>query len=83
MATDSVEPEIMAWLASQRNAMIDLLARIVNIDSGTYNKRGSDAVGQVIAEFLTAHGLAIETLPQEKYGDCLRASVPWSGSSAV
>lgn len=82
MSSDSVEHEIVGWLASQKDAMIELLSRIVNIDSGTYNKRGADAVGQVIAEFLTSHGLAIETLPQEKYGDCLRASVPWSGPSA-
>ena len=82
MSSDSVEHEIVAWLASQKDAMIELLSRIVNIDSGTYNKRGADAVGKVIAEFLTEHGLAIETLPQEKYGDCLRASVPWSVPSA-
>lgn len=82
MTTDSIERKIVGWLGSQQDAMVELLARIVNIDSGTYNKPGADAVGEVIGEFLTEHGLAIEVLPQERFGDCLRASVPWSGPNA-
>ena len=82
MRADSVESRIMDWLASQQDAMVDLLSRIVNIDSGTYNKRGADAVGEVIAEFLQQYDIAVETLPQEKCGDCLRATLPWSGPGA-
>ena len=76
MQADSIEPKILDWLASQEGAMVDLLARLVNIDSGTYNKRGSDEVGRAIGEFLAGHGIALETLPQERFGDCLRAAVP-------
>lgn len=70
------ETEIGAWLATQRDAMVDLLREIVNIDSGSANKPGIDAVGAAISRFLQGHGLAIETLPQPRHGDCLRATIP-------
>jgi glutamate carboxypeptidase len=68
--------KIVAWLAEQQPAMISLLGEIVSIDSGSYNKAGIDAVGAAIRRFLEANGVAVETLPQAKHGDCLRALVP-------
>ena len=38
------ETQILDWLGQQRPAMTDLLERLVNIDSGSYNKAGVDAV---------------------------------------
>jgi len=70
------EAEIAAWLATQHNAMLALLRQMVDIDSGSYNKPGIDAVGQVIRGFLESHGLHVETLPQSRHGDCLRATIP-------
>lgn len=67
---------IVAWLAGQQPAMIALLREIVSIDSGSYNKRGIDAVGAAIRRFLEAHAITVETLPQARHGDCLRALVP-------
>ena len=43
----STEAQITAWIASQQQAMIDLLRETVDIDSGSYNKAGIDAVGNV------------------------------------
>jgi glutamate carboxypeptidase len=63
------------WLAQQREPMIALLREIVDIDSGSYNKPGIDAVGAVLRRFLEAHGIAVATIPQPKHGDCLRAVV--------
>ncbi|MGY4415100.1 hypothetical protein ACVWW4_006836 [Bradyrhizobium sp. LB7.1] len=34
------EAQITDWLAAQRQAMIDLLRDVVNIDSGSYDKEG-------------------------------------------
>jgi glutamate carboxypeptidase len=62
--------------------MIALLREIVSIDSGSYNKPGIDAVGAAIRRFLEEHGIAVETLPQRKHGDCLRALVPAGGPGA-
>ncbi len=66
---------ITDWLAAQREPMIALLREIVNIDSGSYNKAGADAVGAVLRRFLLAHGIAVQTIPQPNHGDCLRAAV--------
>ena len=68
--------KIVAWLSGQQPAMIALLGEIVSIDSGSYNKGGIDAVGAAIRRFLEGHAIAVETLPQQKHGDCLRAVVP-------
>jgi glutamate carboxypeptidase len=79
MNVEAPEALITAWLATQQEAMIDLLHRTVDIDSGSYDKSGIDRVGAVLAEFLEAHGIPVQTLPQAKHGDCLRAAVPWDG----
>ena len=37
--------KVVAWLGEQRQAMIDLLETLVNVDSGSYDKQGTDAAG--------------------------------------
>ncbi len=69
------ERAVLDWLASQGEAMQALLAELVNIDSGSYNKAGVDRAGEAILRFLDAHGVAHETIPNETYGDCIRATV--------
>ena len=71
----SHETEITAWLATQQDAMLAALREMVDTDGGSYDKAGVDAVGAQIARFLAAQGIAVETLPQTKHGDCLRATV--------
>ncbi len=44
----TTESEITAWLATQQDAMVALLREMVDIDSGSYNKPGIDAVGAVV-----------------------------------
>ncbi len=73
------ETEITTWLAGQQDAMVAMLREMVDIDSGSYNKAGIDAVGTVIRGFLESHGLAVETLRQNRHGDCLRATIPEQG----
>lgn len=74
-----LEEKITEWLATQQDAMVALLREIVDIDSGSYNKPGIDAVGAVIQRFMATHEIPVETLQQQKHGDCLRAVVPWDG----
>ena len=75
----TTETDITAWLATQHDAMVALLREMVDIDSGSYNKPGIDAVGAVVQRFMQAQGIPVETIRQQNHGDCLRAAVPWDG----
>jgi glutamate carboxypeptidase len=75
----TTESQITAWLATQQDAMVALLREMVDIDSGSYNKLGIDAVGAVVQRFMQSQNIPVETLRQQKHGDCLRAAVPWDG----
>ncbi len=70
---------IIEHLGRQYQAMVALLAELVNIDSGSYNKRGVDAVGDRLRALLEAAGIACETFPNAAYGDGLAARVPADG----
>jgi glutamate carboxypeptidase len=65
--------EILGWLASRQEAMVELLGELVNIDSGSYDKAGVDAVGGRVAEFLAGYDIATSVLPVEGFGDTLLA----------
>jgi glutamate carboxypeptidase len=73
--TNQDETAVLAWLADQHDAMLRLLQSLVNTDSNTYDKQGVDAVGTHLLHFFTACGIRHETLPQQKFGDALRATV--------
>ena len=75
------EDAVTGWLATQHDAMVAMLREMVDIDSGSYDKPGIDAVGTVVTRFMDANGIPVERLPQSRHGDCLRAAVPWEGSS--
>ena len=77
----TTETQITAWLATQQDAMVALLREMVDIDSGSYNKPGIDAVGAVVQRFMATHDIPVETVRQQRHGDCLRAAVPWDGPS--
>ncbi len=79
MTAESIESKVTAWLATQQEAMVALLREMVDIDSGSYNKPGIDAVGDVVRRFMAAHGIPVETVAQQKHGDCLRATPSWDG----
>lgn len=53
--------------------MTDLLERLVNIDSGSYNQEGVNRVGEVISDHLQAAGLNIRGIPTAGSADCLQA----------
>lgn len=74
---------IAAWLASQHDAMLALIETVVNIDSGSYDKAGVDAVGEVFQAFFESHGIEIERLPQDVSGDIFRARVAGPGNAPI
>jgi len=70
---------ILEYLGRQHQAMVRLLADLVNIDSGSYNKRGVDAVGERLRAYLESVGIVCETIPNATYGDCIAARLPGGG----
>ena len=81
MNVETAEGKITAWLASQREAMVAALREMVDTDGGSYDKAGVDAVGAQVRRFLESHGVPVETIPRERYGDCLRATVAPAGGA--
>ncbi len=78
------DPQVLdARLAAQEPAMLALLERIVNIDSGSYDPAGVTAVAEALAAFLERSGVACEWLPQEASGHVLRARVDGPGAGPV
>src|SRR5258705_1259787 len=70
---------ILEHLGRQHRAMVALLADLVNIDSGSYNKRGVDAVGDRLRVWLDAAGISFETFPHENFRGCMGARLPANG----
>ena len=81
--TKNGEGEILEWLGGQQGAMLSLLEALVNIDGGSYDKAGVDAVGTRIRAFLESHEIACETIANETYGDALRATVGGPSNAAI
>lgn len=75
------EAQITDWLASQRQAMIDLLRDVVNIDSGSYDKEGVDAVGARFERHFAEHGIPSRRESHGTFGDALHAEVTKPGSN--
>lgn len=71
------------WLAGQREAMTECLKTLVNIDSNSYDKAGTDAVADVIVEWLEADGIAVSRTPRPEAGDILEAKLPGIGGDAA
>lgn len=51
---------VLDWLASQQQAMQDLLQKVVNIDSGSRDEAGVTAVAHALAERLQAAGVPVQ-----------------------
>lgn len=70
------------WLAGQQLQMVESLKTLVNIDSNSYDKAGTDAVADVIVEWLEADGIAVTRTPRPDAGDILEAWLEGDGSDA-
>ena len=76
MAGNPIAANIIVWLAGQQGAMLALIERLVNTDSGSYDKAGVDAAGDILKSHYRSIGLPPETIPNEHYGDAIRAVLP-------
>ena len=66
--------ERLAYFESLRDDAVDLLRRLVAIDSPTTDKAGVDRVGALVAEEFRAVGARVTLIPQERAGNVLRAT---------
>lgn len=70
------EARVTAWLADRKEPMVALLREMVDTDSGSYDKAGVDRAGQVLARFHESAGLAVEIVPDARFGDAVIARLP-------
>jgi glutamate carboxypeptidase len=74
-ASPETETQVLDWLATQGDAMLAFVRALVDIDSGSYDKAGVDAVGARVLEFLATHGISSSVIPDVRFGDAIRAEV--------
>jgi glutamate carboxypeptidase len=79
--TTTQEHAVTAWLADQKTAMVALLEELVNTDSGTYDKAGVDAAGEVFRRFFRSLGLEPTTTAHPVFGDAVRAELANPGAN--
>nr|WP_185984589.1 M20 family metallopeptidase [Aureimonas mangrovi] len=60
---------VTSWLESRQGEMKTLLADLVNIDSGSHDKSGVDAVGARFAAFFAGHGIPVSYTRAPEAGD--------------
>lgn len=75
------EARVTAWLEAHQDEMVALLREMVDTDSGSYDKAGVDRAGQVVARFHERNGLIVENIPDARYGDAVKASLPNPGAN--
>lgn len=62
-ALSSVEQQMATWLETREEEMIALLERLVNINSGSFNKAGVDQINAILSAELAELGFSLRTLP--------------------
>ena len=66
-----LEQQICDWLAANAGAMLGLIEEVVNIDSGSYDKAGVDAVGDRFIQHFRDRGLVTHVEPHATYGNAI------------
>jgi len=79
--SNTTETQIIEWLASQKQPMIDLLRDVVNIDSGSFDKEGVDAVGARFEQHFAEYGIETWREPHDVYGDAVHGLITKPGSN--
>jgi len=71
-------PAMKEWISERLPEYLEDLRTLVNVDCGTSNKDGVDAVGRILREKLQSAGAKLTEFPLTKFGDCCLAT--WCGS---
>ena len=81
MSLSTQEKQVLDALEQSGSSMRELLRELVNIDSGSYDKAGVDAVQAVLRKHLAEHGVSFQVYANETYGGCTRAVVKAANGS--
>jgi glutamate carboxypeptidase len=65
------EAKLTDWLSAQKDAMLELIGELVNIDSGSYDKSGVEAVGRRLVRFFEENGLIVAIEPHETFAPAI------------
>jgi glutamate carboxypeptidase len=79
----AAERKVVDWIAGERATVLGLIEMLVNTDSGSLDKAGVDAAGEHIRAFLRQRGIASDVVPNERYGDGIRATVGGGGAGTI
>lgn len=71
--------ELLTRLDGWREEQIELLARLVNQDSGTDDRADVNMVGDMLVERLHELGFAVTRVPQARFGDHILGEKPGTG----
>ena len=71
MSASDAETAVLGWLAEREPDMIALLRDVVNMDSGSYDKAGVDAVGARFEQFFAEHCIRTERERHDTFGDAI------------
>ncbi len=74
---------LLEYIDSKEAEMLEFLARLVNIDCGTYDKAGVDQVSDILAERLAALDFDVQRDPQKKFGDHVIGTKPGTGNRRI
>ena len=74
---------LLEYIDSKETEMLEFLKRLVNIDSGSYDKAGVDLVGDVLAERLAALDFVVHRSRQKEFGDHVIGSKPGAGNQRI
>ncbi len=77
-----IEP-LLAHLNQHREAFLADLERLVNIDSGSYDKAGVDEVGRSVGSIMDHFGFAVQRMPVDDYGDCWLGRLAGRGQARI
>ena len=76
MTLSARETDLLGWLASQYDAMVGLLGRLVDTDSGSYDIDGVARAGALIRDHLGVRRIPCEEIVQADGSASLKATVP-------
>jgi glutamate carboxypeptidase len=65
------EAKLTDWLGAQKDAMLELIGELVNIDSGSYDRAGVEAVGRRLVRFFEDNGLIVAIEPHDTFAPAI------------
>jgi glutamate carboxypeptidase len=69
------EAKLTDWLGAQKDAMLELIGELVNIDSGSYDKAGVEAVGRRLVRFFEENGLIVAIEPHDTFAPAIHVQL--------